>query len=96
VIRLFIAGLMSAALSLAQQTKSVVNAASQSGGVAPGSILSIRQLRPPQIIGAVDPIACRSGRGHRALRFRSMRHWRFAASRCLGATACVDPLARRT
>jgi uncharacterized protein (TIGR03437 family) len=55
VIRLFIAGLTSAALCLAQQTISVVNAASQSGGVAPGSILSIRQLKPPQIIGPVDP-----------------------------------------
>jgi uncharacterized protein (TIGR03437 family) len=55
VIRLFIASLMSAAICLAQQTISVGNAAGVSGAVAPGSILNIRQLRPPQIIGAVDP-----------------------------------------
>jgi uncharacterized protein (TIGR03437 family) len=46
---------MSAALCLAQQTISVVNAATQSAGIAPGSILSIQQLKPPQIIGPVDP-----------------------------------------
>jgi uncharacterized protein (TIGR03437 family) len=55
VIRLFIAGLMSVGICLAQQTISVVNAASQSAGVAPGSILSISQLKPPQIIGPIDP-----------------------------------------
>jgi uncharacterized protein (TIGR03437 family) len=55
VIRLFIAGVVSAAICLAQQTISVGNAAGVSGGVAPGSILSIRQLKPPQIIGPVDP-----------------------------------------
>jgi uncharacterized protein (TIGR03437 family) len=55
VIRLFIAGLMSATLCLAQQTISVGNAAGVSGGVAPGSILSVQQQRPPQIIGPVDP-----------------------------------------
>ena len=55
MIRLFIASLVSAACCLAQQTISVVNAASQSGGIAPGSIASIRQLKPPQVIGPVDP-----------------------------------------
>jgi uncharacterized protein (TIGR03437 family) len=55
VIRLFIAGLMSVGICLAQQTISVVNAASQLGGIAPGSIVSIRQLKPPQIIGPADP-----------------------------------------
>ena len=55
MLRLFIAGLVSGVLCLAQQTISVVNAASQSGGIAPGSIVSIRQLKPPQIIGPVDP-----------------------------------------
>jgi uncharacterized protein (TIGR03437 family) len=51
VIRFFIASLLGAALCLAQQTISVGNAAGVSGGLAPGSILSIQQLRPPQIIG---------------------------------------------
>ena len=46
---------MSVALCLAQQTISVGNAAGVSGGVAPGSILSVQQQRPPQIIGPVDP-----------------------------------------
>lgn len=55
MIRLFIAGLVSAAICLAQQTISVGNAAGVLGGVAPGSILSVRQLKPPQIIGPVDP-----------------------------------------
>ena len=55
MIRLFIAGLMSVGICLAQQTISVVNAASQLGGIAPGSIVSIRQLKPPQIIGPADP-----------------------------------------
>src|SRR5579864_5119682 len=46
---------MSAALGLAQQTISVGNAAGVSGGLAPGSILSIQQQRPPQqVIGPVD------------------------------------------
>jgi uncharacterized protein (TIGR03437 family) len=55
VIRLFIASLLSVMLCLAQQTISVGNAAGVSGGLAPGSILSIRQLKPPQVIGPVDP-----------------------------------------
>jgi uncharacterized protein (TIGR03437 family) len=55
VLRLFIAGLFSAALCLGQQSISVGNAAGVSGGVAPGSILAIQQLKPPQVIGPVDP-----------------------------------------
>jgi uncharacterized protein (TIGR03437 family) len=55
VIRLFIAGLLSAALCLAQQAIVVGNAAGVLGAVAPGSILSVRQQTPPQIIGPADP-----------------------------------------
>lgn len=55
MLRLFIAGILGAAACLGQQSISVGNAAGVSGGLAPGSILSIQQLRPPQIIGPPDP-----------------------------------------
>ena len=55
MLRFFIACLLSVAPCQAQQTISVANAASFAAALAPGSILSIQQLKPPQIIGPVDP-----------------------------------------
>ncbi len=55
MLRFFIACLLCVALCPAQQTISVGNAASLAAALAPGSILSIQQLKPPQIVGPVDP-----------------------------------------
>jgi len=54
VFRVFIASLWGVALCLGQQSIAVGNAAGVSGPVAPGSIISIQQLRPPQIIVGGD------------------------------------------
>jgi uncharacterized protein (TIGR03437 family) len=54
-MRFLIAGLVFSAVCLAQQAISVRNAASLTGGIAPGAIVDIQQLQPPRLPGAPDP-----------------------------------------
>src|SRR5260221_5768457 len=54
-MRFLIAGLVFSAVCLAQQAISVRNAASLTGGIAPGAIVDIQQLQPPRLLGAPDP-----------------------------------------
>src|SRR5882672_10567869 len=54
-MRFLIAGLVFSAICPAQQAISVRNAASLTGGIAPGAIVDIQQLQPPRLIGNPDP-----------------------------------------